>query len=162
MDRSFDRFVIRADWMVPSRLWVNATRGRTIASSPKVGFVERVSPLGRTIFGLFAFLPLIGVLADAVYLTLAVDPARFAARPERMLHGETGTALMFALGGCVAIAFLQIALGAVVAIHTSKRSDMSSGEKAAWSFACIFVGSFALPLFFFLKSKAPALPMRTA
>ncbi len=55
--------------------------------------------------------------------------------------------------GIVGIALLQIVMGIVVAIHTSGRHDMTSNEKAAWSLACLFVGSVALPMLFFMKSK---------
>lgn len=118
--------------------------------------MDVMQPVGRAVFGVFAFLPLLGVLGLSGYLSANVFE-RMARDPERYLQSTEGRAtLLTVLVSCVAIALLQIALGIVVAIHTSKRRDLGGGEKAGWTLACLFVGSIALPLFFLLKSKPPA------
>ncbi len=109
-------------------------------------------PVARAVFGVFAFLPLLGVTAIATALSSARWDAR-AASPEQLLHDPL---VLGSLAGVVAIALLQIALAAVVAIHVASRRDLEGGEKVAWALACLLVGSIALPLFFLLKTKPRA------
>ena len=111
-----------------------------------------MKPLPRAIFGLFAFLPAMGVLAVAVLFSSFLTSSSLMTRPNHLSASQQATLIGAGLG-TLAIAFLQIILGIVVAIQTSGRRDMTSNEKAAWSLACLFVGSIALPMFFFMKSK---------
>ncbi len=102
------------------------------------------SPVARALFTAASFLPMVAVVALAVWLTSAVGSPLAASRR------EIERAAIVVLGGATITAFVQIALGIVVALHTAKRPDLTTGQRMGWTLACLFVGSFALPLFSFL------------
>lgn len=101
----------------------------------------------RTLFGIGSFVPIVGVFGLAGYLVLAL--AHLDPDPTKVRIEDLGP-VWVVLGGATLIAFWQIAMGIVVALHTSSRKDLSSGAKAGWTLACLFVGSFALPIFTFV------------
>ncbi len=100
------------------------------------------SPTARTAFTIASFLPGIGVVAIAVWVaTTLKNPPRF------MTQEQLATIAVGIIVGATVVSFLQIGLGIAVALHVTKRPDLSSTERALWTLACIFVGSLALPLF---------------
>lgn len=112
-----------------------------------------MKPLARAVFGVGAFLPPIGVVSLAVYLTAVFPMPRGGLPSYRSLSLIPTSTWMTVGGGIVAVALVQILLGIVVAVHVSQRKDLSAAEKAGWTMACLFVGSIALPLFFFRKIR---------
>ena len=99
------------------------------------------SPAARTSFTIASFLPIAGIFGLSAWAATAAARTRVPTQDE-VIHMLIGVVI----GACV-VAFLQIGLGIAVALHVTKRPDLSSGERAAWTIACIFVGSLALPLF---------------
>lgn len=118
-------------------------------------------PWARVLFTIGALVPMVLLVGISVYLSMAVrhlDPSAFdSAKPDM-------TPLFVFLGGATFVAFWQMGMGAWVGIHASGRVDLSSGAKAAWTIACVFVGSLALPIFAFvvLPGAAAAARMKAA
>jgi hypothetical protein len=109
----------------------------------------------RALFTIASFVPMLAVVSLAVWLVNAMGSPLAASR------GEIERAAIVVLGGATATAFVQIALGVIVALHTTKRPDLTTGQRMGWTLACLFVGSFALPLFAFLVLPGvKALPPR--
>jgi hypothetical protein len=116
-----------------------------------------VQPVPRALFGIFAFLPTAGVLVLSFLLTTNPIFERIARDPLSALRSGRYDVLLVGMGlAFLAIALVQIALGIAVAIHTHDRRDLTPGEKMGWTLACLFVGSIALPIFFFTKTRPPA------
>ena len=101
-------------------------------------------PVARTLFTALSFLPLVGVFAISGWIVVA--GAHLTAHSQ----DEVMRLVLTVIGAATVVAMVQIALGIVVALHVSKRPDLSSAQRAGWAIACLFVGSFALPLFSFL------------
>jgi hypothetical protein len=101
-----------------------------------------MGPGARYLFTAASFLPLAGVLAMSAW-----SVARFADLGRAAGTAEIQQVVITIVLVSMLVAFLQIGLGIVVALHTAKRPDLSSTQKAVWTLACLFVGSFALPLF---------------
>lgn len=101
------------------------------------------SAAARLAFTIASFLPLLGVFGLAT--ALAMMASARAPRPN-----DLETVAIVLLGGATCIAFVQMALGAIVGLHTARRPDLSPGQRAGWTIACVFVGSVALPLFAWL------------
>lgn len=101
-------------------------------------------PVARTLFTALSFLPLVGVFAISGWLVVAEAHLTVHSQDDLLRLALT------VIGAATVIAFVQIGLGIVVALHVSKRPDLSSAQRAGWAIACLFVGSFALPLFSFL------------
>lgn len=102
------------------------------------------SPVARTLFTIASFLPLVGVLGMSGWLVTSSARHGLHSRDD-LLH-----LALVVVGLATVVAFVQIALGIVVALHVTKRPDLSGAQRAGWTLACLFVGSFALPLFSFL------------
>ncbi len=115
----------------------------------------------RKLFAIASWLPAIGV-ALMVWMTHdplvartldAVSSLDFAALR------QTPLATLVTLGAVIGtIALLQIGLGVVVALHLDNRKDIVGARRVLWPLTCIFVGSIALPLFYFrvLRHEAVA------
>lgn len=101
------------------------------------------SRAARIAFTIASFLPLGGVFGLALGLSMLAGSG--ARTPD---DWKVVTLVVF--GGAMLIALVQIALGAIVGLHTAKRPDLTPGQRAGWTIACVFVGSFALPLFAWL------------
>lgn len=114
-----------------------------------------MSPRTRMVFALFAFLPSIGVLSLAVYLVVALNGSPLEDPETWFRGGRIAVPILYAGGGVVGIALLQMALGAFLFVHCWGRTDLSPGERVGWPLSCLLVGSIALPIFFFAKSKLP-------
>lgn len=101
----------------------------------------------RMLFGIGSFVPILSVFGLAMYLVLAL--AHLDPDPTKVKAEDLGPLWVVLIGSTV-VAFWQIAMGIIVALHTSGRRDLSSGAKAGWTLACLFMGSFALPIFTFV------------
>lgn len=99
------------------------------------------SPAARTTFTIASFVPIVAIVGLSVWASTSMVRTRFPTDDE-LLHLLIGV-----VAGASVVAFVQIGLGIAVALHVTKRPDLSSNERAAWTIACIFVGSLALPLF---------------
>jgi hypothetical protein len=99
------------------------------------------SPAARTSFTVASFLPIAGIFAISAWA------ATFASRTRMPTQDDVIQMLIGVVVGACVVAFLQIGLGIAVALHVTRRPDLSSTERAVWTIACIFVGSLALPLF---------------
>jgi hypothetical protein len=100
------------------------------------------SPTARTVFTIASFLPGIGIVGIAVWASTMLTAQLRYLTPEQLLHTVVGI-----LVGATLVSFVQIGLGIAVALHVTKRPDLSTTERAVWSIACLFLGSIALPLF---------------
>lgn len=101
-------------------------------------------PVARTLFTIASFVPLVGVFAISGWIVVT------AARGGVQSQDDVAQLALVVIGASTVIAFVQIALGIAVTLHVTKRPDLSSAQRAGWALACLFVGSFALPLFSFL------------
>jgi len=119
-----------------------------------------MSPTLRALFGVAAFLPLTAVVALSMYLTATVSDGPLADPGNWFRDGHVAEPLLVAGGGLVATAFLQLAIGVFVVVHCQNRRDLSGSERVVWPIACILVGSIALPMFFFMRTKPMAPSLR--
>jgi hypothetical protein len=110
-------------------------------------------PRYRTIFGIAAFLPAVLIVAIAVWATKDPVVDRLLSLDLEMFkRGPRATVIRFcAVFGLTLV--LQMGLGAIVALHTDKRDDLTLGTKVMWIIGCVFVGSIFLPLFYFMMLR---------
>ena len=92
---------------------------------------------GRILFTLGSFLPLIGVLALSTWTSMRFRGMRFPS--DRDLEEAAIVVLLVA----TAIAFVQIALGIVVALHTSKRKGSWGTASSSFASVAMQAGSSA-------------------
>ena len=108
----------------------------------------------RTAFAIASFLPVIVVVALAVWATGDPVADRLLSLDYRMfLDGPRATVIRFSVMlGLVVV--LQIGMSTIVILHTmEKRDDMSMGNKVTWIVLCFLIGSIFLPLFYFRKLR---------
>jgi hypothetical protein len=109
-----------------------------------------MSPQMRRLFGFASFLPIIAIIALAIWMS--ANPHSYVNKLleydfSAAKHISTREWFVFGLTFGTTV-FLQLGLGTVVGIYGSKRG-MDVGAMIGWTMACVFVGSIALPIFYF-------------